>query len=689
MKIKRQSKFQKFLFVLITCVWGFLPFGVQSQSYYVDASAELNGDGTRDAPFRTIQAGLNAAQPGETVWVFPGEYKEPVATQRSGIAGKPITVRSYISVDAPEGSAPGWMPDNDSVRVWIRYNGRGIDITHSHIIMDGINVDGLWHSNSFIDSNGIFRDPTSGSTYPSGTNGIVRINTGTESVVLRNIEIKNNQLHLVRVHGKDILIENARIHSGISRTVNSPAPPPGIISGDDYFRDAHGIEASSANRFTVLNSYIGHVSGDCIQSGRSVWSELTVENCHFEIKPLDEPVLGLQKGTWFAEDIYDTKTPDNGQNGAKFNKGVTFRNNILNGTNYSRILHGAVLNLKEGVEGILVEGNRIFDNRMTFRLRQPTTGYIFRNNFIYDNETVFRFEGPVADVQVLNNTFHANETVVREIDSGATGSIISRNIFASSLNQMVLRAPHINWEYNLFHAVASQQGTNRILQDPLFTDAQNDDFSLLPASPALSMGLGARPWSEPYYTIWFAETNAPVSEGQKLNLSVLVINFGGVSDLQQIDLLNKEGQLIGSHENISLGSGDSIKLDFTYDVKEKFGETLEFSVKSKNDMYNFISDVLITNVADRNPISGEIILEQNYPNPFRFSTEMKFMLPKQENVRLVIYDMQGRYVTALVNEEKNAGWHYVAADLSSLRKGLYILKLQAGNNAVTRTIVKD
>ncbi len=479
------------IFMAFSYLWGGCTPALQPGAYYVDVSAKAGGNGSEKSPFQSIMEGVNAAQPGETVWVLPGEYNEEVKTQRDGLPGQPITIRSFVSANAPEGAAPGWVPEDDSKRVWIRREGRGLDILHSHNVVDGINVDGLWHSNSYIDEEGIFRDSTVTGTFPSGTGGIVRINKGTEGTVLRNLEVKNNQLHLVRAHGNNILIENARIHSAISRTVNSPAPPPGIISGDEYFRDSHGIESSSANGLTIINTYIGYISGDCVQSGRSEWSDLTIENCHFEIKPLAEPILGLQVGTWFGEDIYDTKTPERGQKGARFNKGVTWRNNVLHGTRYSRYQHGAVLNLKEGVEGILVEGNRIYDNRMTFRLRQPTRGYIIRNNYIYNNETAVWFAGPVDNVLIQNNTFVDNEIAVTESGSGATGSVISNNIFANGPHKMDLNPPHIKWEHNLFYDVATKQGNDIIEKNPLFADSKNNDFSLLPDSPALPLGIGA------------------------------------------------------------------------------------------------------------------------------------------------------------------------------------------------------
>ncbi len=657
--------------VLITI----FPRVVQAQPYYVDDDAEAGGDGSMELPFRTIQEGITAAQAGDTVWVHPGEYQEQVSTQRNGLPGAPVTIRSYISAEPPDGASPGWVPEDDLKRVWIRYKGRGIDVNHSYITIDGINVDGLWHSNSYIDKDGIFRDSTSTSTYPSGTNGILRVNSGTASVILRNIEVKNNQLHLVRVHGADVLIDNAKIHSGIARTVNSTAPQPGIITGDDNFRDAHGIEASDATNITITNSYIGYVSGDCIQSGRSVWNNLTVENCHFEIKPITEPILGLHVGSWFSEDIYDTKTPDKGQGEAAFNKGVIFRNNTLNGTRYSRILHGAVLNLKEGVENILVEGNKIYDNRMTFRLRQPSRNYIIRNNFIFNNTTVFRFEGPVDDVQVQNNTFYNNTTGVHEIDAGATNAFFSKNIFAEGQHSTSLKAPHIQWGHNIFYNVSSPQGDNRILDNPLFMNPLQDDFNLQTQSPALVWGIGARPWEVPFFIIRYIGTNAPVVTGELLELSVEVVNFGGDTGIQTIELSDTANTRIAFYENVSLKSGESNVLTFNWDSGENTVSNKEVSVKSNDDIYRFEYSVLLTGISGIKERSENTSLYCIYPETSSPFVIIQFKLPKQEKVFLEIYNLNGQCVRRFNPQVKVAGTHQVRFDTTSLNKGIYLVSM--------------
>ena len=71
-------------------------------------------------------------------------------------------------------------------------------------------------------------------------------------------------------------------------------------------------------------------------------------------------------------------------------------------------------------------------------------------------------------------------------------------------------------------------------------------------------------------------------------------------------------------------------------------------------------------------------LYQNYPNPFNAQTTISFTLPKQQSVTLKIYDLLGREVETLVNEERQAGRHQIAWEAEDHSSGVYFYKLKAG-----------
>ncbi|MCX6122776.1 MAG: T9SS type A sorting domain-containing protein [Ignavibacteriales bacterium] len=68
-------------------------------------------------------------------------------------------------------------------------------------------------------------------------------------------------------------------------------------------------------------------------------------------------------------------------------------------------------------------------------------------------------------------------------------------------------------------------------------------------------------------------------------------------------------------------------------------------------------------------------LSQNYPNPFNPSTAITYQLPTESMVRLEIYDVMGRTLAILVNEEKPAGQFTATFDGSKFTSGIYFYRL--------------
>ena len=80
-------------------------------------------------------------------------------------------------------------------------------------------------------------------------------------------------------------------------------------------------------------------------------------------------------------------------------------------------------------------------------------------------------------------------------------------------------------------------------------------------------------------------------------------------------------------------------------------------------------------------------LEQNYPNPFNPSTTIRFALPKRTRVTLKLYDLLGRGVVALVDEELEGGEYKVLFDARGLPSGVYIYRLVAEGFVETRKLM--
>jgi hypothetical protein len=69
-------------------------------------------------------------------------------------------------------------------------------------------------------------------------------------------------------------------------------------------------------------------------------------------------------------------------------------------------------------------------------------------------------------------------------------------------------------------------------------------------------------------------------------------------------------------------------------------------------------------------------LDQNYPNPFNPSTQIQFAIPEDSQVRLSVFDMQGRQVAELVNENLASGTHSATFNATNFASGIYLYRLQ-------------
>ena len=100
------------------------------------------------------------------------------------------------------------------------------------------------------------------------------------------------------------------------------------------------------------------------------------------------------------------------------------------------------------------------------------------------------------------------------------------------------------------------------------------------------------------------------------------------------------------------------------------------------------SDPVDSEVAPDLP--AKLVLAQNYPNPFNPSTVISYALPEQAQVRLAVFDMLGRNVGVLVDEQQSPGRYNVTWDASSLSSGVYIYRLEVAGSTLTRrmTLVK-
>jgi 1,4-alpha-glucan branching enzyme len=104
------------------------------------------------------------------------------------------------------------------------------------------------------------------------------------------------------------------------------------------------------------------------------------------------------------------------------------------------------------------------------------------------------------------------------------------------------------------------------------------------------------------------------------------------------------------------------------------------------------ADILNDVEKDNSTVVNSFALEQNYPNPFNPSTVISYQIASPSNVSLKIYDLLGREIKTLINQQQNSGSYHVEwkGDNNQGMKvsgGLYLYRLEAGNYISTKKMM--
>ena len=137
-----------------------------------------------------------------------------------------------------------------------------------------------------------------------------------------------------------------------------------------------------------------------------------------------------------------------------------------------------------------------------------------------------------------------------------------------------------------------------------------------------------------------------------------------------------------------------------YDIKVDAGKRYSWVLTSENGKDYTLEgtgEITIPSV-ERFVLNKKIVipstftLHQNFPNPFNPITTLRYDLPSDAFVTMIIYDMLGREVTQLVNTSQKSGFksvHWDAKDSMGrpVSAGVYLYQIHAGDNVQTRKMV--
>ena len=121
---------------------------------------------------------------------------------------------------------------------------------------------------------------------------------------------------------------------------------------------------------------------------------------------------------------------------------------------------------------------------------------------------------------------------------------------------------------------------------------------------------------------------------------------------------------------ITIAPNATVRVGYAIVRGDDFNDLKTKTITARNK-YNSVGIKPISTII---PMKYE--LDQNYPNPFNPTTKIKFALPKNDFVKVKIYDILGKEITSLVNENLSAGFYEIEFNGSNLSSGMYFCKIE-------------
>ncbi|MFA7359442.1 MAG: T9SS type A sorting domain-containing protein [Candidatus Kapaibacterium sp.] len=303
-----------------------------------------------------------------------------------------------------------------------------------------------------------------------------------------------------------------------------------------------------------------------------------------------------------------------------------------NGTNWSK----TALNNKQ-VYCLATLGSNLFAGIIDWSI--PSSGGIYRSTNNGSNWTYTTMNSSVASFTTLGTNIFAGT------DSNSTGS---GKIYLSTNSGL-------NWSQTSYNSRAVWSLTT--IENNIF--AGTYAYGNTPTGVYLSTNLGAN-WIQ-------------TSSNNRNTISLTTIGSDIITGIY--DFNNSCGVYLSTNNGgiwINKNQGFNVP-----PMVRSFLVTSNFifaGTESNSIWRRSLSEIIgIQNISTEIPFSYS--LSQNYPNPFNPTTNIKFSIIKTEQVKLIVYNVQGRQVQALVNERLQPGTYETSFDGSLLNSGVYFYKL--------------
>lgn len=277
--------------------------------------------------------------------------------------------------------------------------------------------------------------------------------------------------------------------------------------------------------------------------------------------------------------------------------------------------------------------------------------------------------GDLSGVQHYLQTFSSENTEFPDLSKKARNLAIESMIYQHQFTQAVNAYTDIinnsNNDEEIFYATLDRSRVLSLMLDSLL-DKRN-----------ISLNANARIILDNFFkqtpkSIHYSD--APQKEGRSKAQNELVAkNLSKLTNLQ-----NYISKKIANVDNMSTNELKRLIFEKTiYDLK----------IRNFNPMMPSIDGKLALRKTSNTEIPLTFKLEQNYPNPFNPITTIRYQIPKDELVKLKVYDVLGREVMTLVNTHLMTGAYEITFNATNFASGVYFYRIEAGNFVETKRMM--
>ena len=465
--------------------------------------------------------------------------------------------------------------------------------------------------------------------------------------------------------------------------------------GGAIWTNDSGGENSWADGWTMTNSVISGNSSDWFGGGiMFAWSRPTVINS----------TISENTSNWGGGGVF-------GLNGGFTLRGTTISNNASGGGGGGIYVWGPLDGISPPViEDCIVIGNETGSNGGGIGLDEAGD-VLITGTYVVENHAAQYFSG----ISVYGSDVSFNNLTISAGTSGGGGVIgISENAHIDLTNSIVWNnsgennfgstdgTGTINVAYSDIDG--GFEGEGNIDADPLFTDASGGDYSITQDSPCKDTGTadtdgdgvddiidysGLAPDMGAYETTIAALSGFTLYPSE----TYVILTWNPTTDdafqyyfLERSTDVEFTENIEGNYLTSTYYEDNSLEFDTEYFYR------VSYYANGQSEYSEVLSVTLEWMDVDGNQIPEVYALHQNYPNPFNPVTNLSYDLPEDAMVNITIFDMMGRIVSNLVNENQSAGykslqWNATNNGGHPVSAGVYIYTIRAGSFAQTKKMI--